>query len=178
MVLFILNSLPHSKILIFMVFISVNIPLLQAQNYIQVLSEEAIIFTDSTLSSINRLQAQKGEVYKLKKYHSEFVAIEMFSDELRYLKRDGINLVFEWQDDFKDFSVEPKLCEEIQSVRTEIEQKALSTGLDNLKKLAAYENFLFDKYMLNLFRKHKITHINNSIFVGCINDSLLGPIEF
>lgn len=172
-----MNLFKNRQILILLFFFSVNISFVKAQNYIQISSNETAIFTESNLSSDMVIQANKGEIFKLESYNQEWVTIKMFSGELRYLKKEVVNFIFELPDEFNKLSLKPKHCEEIESIRIEAEQQAISIWGNNLEKRVEYEKFLFDKYMLNIFRKYNIKTINNLPFVWCINDSLRGPIE-
>lgn len=171
-----LYSMSHYKHLIFLsVLVFMNSPFVKSQNYIEVITEDAALIDKSGFLSPNDIPVKAGEVFKIKSYDEDWIGIHLFSDEIRFMKREDVNFIGDLLDT-RDEQFDVRLCDKVSAIQSEAEEKSGAIFLTDFDERVAYEKYLFDKNMLNLLREHSISPKDTSIFIKCINDSLRVPL--
>lgn len=159
-------------------FTSILIVLIFAQNgsaqpYVRVTFEKAAIYAEPDSSkSLMRFIVQRGDIFEIIETREGWIKVQLFSGEARYIRDSTVSIVFEPRPFPSDPSVRKKMCEGFENASRKASREALSEYPDDFDKNDAYRNLLFDKYMLNVFRKLDIPAIHLSKLVECSDDSI------
>lgn len=172
-----MNLIQQYKILL------LTIPLLllftvsgHAQNIVHVVAESTDISSDPNSPSTPLIEAKKGDLFKIESYGDQWFQIRMFSGEIRYLKTDDAEIEYDFFQEQVSTSKIISQCKEVQSIQSQASEKANSKYPDNQTRADQYKNVLIDRGVLELFRNNDIPATRHSIFVDCINDSIV-PIH-
>lgn len=165
------------KLIVYCIFVFTCAIESKAQDYVKVTANEADIYTKSDLLVAQSINVQKGALFEVKDYSSDYVAIRMYSGVTRYLNKSEIDYVQEITSHPVESSVLDEFCKEIQDAYNIAEKKAIARYPRNGHKQSAYKNLLLDKYVLKVLQNRKIQTTHSSVIRICINDSLIGPIE-
>lgn len=159
--------------LIIIIFLLAGAITLQAQNHVQVISNETSVYTvtNSSLIVPQTFQAQKGDLFQTESFKNDWVIIRMFSGVNRYINISDVELINEIPS--INISDRIKMCDEILAAQTKASNSAFAKYPANISKQSELENLLVDKYILNIFKKHDTPTAHTSIILECINDSVV-----
>lgn len=144
-----------------------------AQTYVKVISEKAVIYPEAVeKSSPFNISARKGDTFKLINTKNKWIQIQMFTGEKRYINSSQINIEFDRQPFPSDSSIIGDFCNKVENARSKAVREASAKYPNKITKQVTYEDMLFDKYVLMLFREHDIQATHYSKLAVCIDDSI------
>jgi len=149
---------------------------LHAQAIVRIISEGAAIHPEPMPSADQIIQAQLGDTFELERQHDDWVGVQMFSGEIRYLHSKDTEIDYDLFHQQPENSRVANVCQEAQEVATRAAEAADTLFPDDEEAADAYQNLLIDRQLLTLFRERSIPATNNTIFLDCVNDSLLMDI--
>jgi len=144
-----------------------------SQEIVRVESESAEIHVDPESTDSQFILAEEGDLFELASYNNGWVGIYMFSGNIRYIKMNDIDIEY---DPFREEYGSPAnsgLCREVHMIEDEAAQEAGSTYPADQDKADVKKDLIIDRGVLNLFRSKNIPATHNSIFLDCVNDSLV-----
>lgn len=166
-------------------FLVLTIPLLllftvsgHAQNIVHVIAESTDIYSDPESPTTFLIEAKKGDLFELESYGDQWFQIRMFSGEIRYLKTDDAEIEYDFFQEQVSISKIITQCKEVQRIQSQASEKSNSKYPDNQTRADQYKNVLIDRCVLKLFRNNDIPATRHSIFVDCINDSIVPILDY
>lgn len=149
-----------------------------SQDFVRVDTENAAIHVKPESTDSQFMLAQKGDLFELKSWRNGWVGIQMFSGKVRYLKTSDVEIVSDFFFEQVEASKIIELCQDVQSIEDQATVDANSKYPEDQKSADEFKNILIDKGILKLFRVNNIPATHNSIFLDCINDSLVPYLDF
>ena len=143
-----------------------------SQDIVRVESANAGIHVKSESTDSKIILAQRGDLFELASFKNGWVGIKMFSGKIRYLKADDVEIVSDFSEQVNSSKI-IELCQDVQLIEDQAIVEANSKYPEDSSSAEAYKNVIIDKDVLALFRSNNIPAIQNSIFLDCINDSLV-----
>lgn len=144
-----------------------------SQDVVRVNSDNAEIHVKPELTDSQSMLAQKGDSFELVSFKNGWVGIQMFSGKVRYLKTNDVELMRDFYFEEVHSSKIIELCQDVQIIEDQATEEANSKYPEDQRGADEYKNVLIDSGVLNLFRNNNIPATHNSIFLDCINDSLM-----
>lgn len=143
------------------------------QDVVRVLTDRTIIHDEPDSGTSRQMEARKGELFEVERYTGGWIGIRMYSGRTRYMKPDDVEIVHTYFTEQVDFSTIMGMCNEVKEIEIKAMEEARSTHPDDGTEAVNHKNFLIDRHILNLFRTHRIPTTYTSIFLDCLNDSVM-----
>ena len=144
-----------------------------AQDIVRVNSEQAHIFEEPNSQSAAFMVVHRGDLFNVDTFTEDWVGIKMFSGYTRYLKLDDVTIESNFSVNYSDFSKRLQLCDEVQEISDQSSKEADSEYPEDEKQAESYESQLIDKRVMRLFREQNIAAVHHTIFLDCVNDSIV-----
>lgn len=147
-----------------------------SQTIVHVDSEKTGIYEGPDVESEPFMIAQEGDLFELETSGKYWIGIKLFSGETRFLKRDDVSIQDDLYEGQSSLSERLQLCDDVQKIERDAASEAQSQYPNNEGLADSYEQMIIDERILSLFRRHSVAAIHRSIFLDCINDSIV-PIS-
>ncbi|MDR8392460.1 hypothetical protein NC796_15000 [Aliifodinibius sp. S!AR15-10] len=135
------------------------------------MSERATIYGEPIPDSELTFDARKGDIFKVEEGKKEWVQIMMFSDSKRYIRSSDVDFTTEQPVAPSDPEMLNKFCAKVKTAKRKATNEAALKYAENIRRQRIFERLLFDRYILEAFRKFDIPATKPSKLVECIDDS-------
>lgn len=144
----------------------------KAQVNILVMSEKAEIYAKPVQDSTLKITARKGDIFTIIENRDGWIQIHMFSGAKRFIKSSNVQVTYDVPSYPAKPSIRSKLCEKANEAATRALETATIKYADNLSRQMAYEQMLYDQYLLNTFRKFDIPASHYTKLMECVDDGV------
>lgn len=141
---------------------------------IRVISSEAAIYSDPDKHSEMQIRAQKGDIFGAEEVRQDWTSIYMFSDEIRHIESNKIEYIEEISPYPHDLSTRNRICINVKKAERKASKEAARKFPYEIENQGSYNHFLFDTYVVKIFRKFDVPASHYSQLMECVDDSLFG----
>lgn len=161
---------------IFFLLIFANTLISNAQINVKVMVDEAIIYMEQSTDTSPIINATKGDIFKVTDVQDGWTQIHLFSGEERYIQSSQVATINEIPPYPSYPSVRQDLCTKVKNASSKASKDSSSKYPDNMSQQSSYEYFLFDKYVLDVYRTLDIPASYYSKLIECVDDGLIKEI--
>lgn len=141
---------------------------------IRVISSEAAIYSDTDKHTVLHIRAHKGDIFGAEEVRQDWTSIHMFSDEIRYIESSKIEYIQEIPPYPHDLPTRSRICLNVKNAENKASNEAVRKFPYEIENQGSYKRFLFDVYVLKIFRKFDVPATHYSKLMECNDDSLFG----
>ncbi|GAA5520861.1 hypothetical protein LQ318_03915 [Aliifodinibius salicampi] len=133
-----------------------------AQINVKVMVDEVIIYTEQNIDTSSTIRTTKGDIFEVTDVQDGWTQIHLFSGEERFIKSSQVSTIHEIPPYPSYTSVRKDLCAKVKKASSKASKNSLSKYPNTIDQQSSYEYFLFDKYVLDIYRTSDIPASNYS----------------